>query len=123
MNAEGSRRERRTFAKTGPLAPRLEQRCSGCDGTGYLRSEEWEEWERRNVRLRLRRSEAEPDSGLPALLDQSLTRHHQYQPAEPRDDASCEDCGGVGTVPTADGEELMAFLRRHLRKGEREAPQ
>lgn len=113
MNAERRRAGREVPADAGLLAARLEQLCSGCDGTGVLVSEAWEEWDRRRTRLHLRRAGAEGALVLADLLDAALTKHEQCRPAGPRQTA-CEDCAGAGTVPTAEGVELLAFLRRHL---------
>lgn len=97
----------------GPLAHRLEQVCSGCDGTGIVANEAWEEWDRHHEQLSQRRARAVGAAVLVQLLDTLLTEHDDRQPTHPRQD-TCEDCHGSGTVPTVEGEELLAFLRRHL---------
>lgn len=107
-------------ADAGPLAAPLEQLCSGCDGTGIFLSHAWEEWDQRRTRLRLRRRAADGTAVMADLLDESLAAHIRDKPTEPRE-VPCEDCAGVGTVPTAEGAELLAFLRRHLNE-EKEAP-
>lgn len=110
------RRDRRVVpAEAGPLAARLEQLCSGCDGTGVLLSEAWEQWDQRRTRLQLRRCAAEGTAVMADLLDESLAAHDRDKPSEPRE-VACEDCAGAGTVPTSEGAELLAFLRRHLRE-------
>lgn len=100
-------------ADAGPLAARPEQLCSDCDSTGTLTSEAREERDRLYARLQLRRAGADGTAVLAGLLDESLTQHEQRRPTEPRE-TICGDCGGAGTVPTAEGEELVAFLHRHL---------
>ena len=97
----------------GPLAPRLEELCSGCDGTGVVTNEAWEEWERQHAHLCQRRARADGAVVLLELLDDLLTIHDRRRPGHPRH-SPCEDCHGCGTVPTSEGDELLAFLRRHL---------
>lgn len=115
MNTQPWGGKRDVPADGAPLAARLEQLCSGCDGTGVLGSETWAEWDRHHARLQLRRAGADGTAVLADLLDESLAEHERQQPAEPRETA-CEDCAGAGTVPTAEGAELLAFLRRHRHK-------
>ncbi|WNB86996.1 hypothetical protein [Cellulomonas sp. ATA003] len=86
--------------------------CSGCDGTGTLASEAWERWYAESTRLVALVSDADREPVLRTLVNQLLQRHEQERPTEARE-RRCDDCGGAGTVPTEEGHELLAFLRRH----------
>ncbi|MPV36007.1 hypothetical protein [Georgenia subflava] len=101
-------------ADGAPLAPRLEQMCSGCDGTGTMASEAWSTWEVERDRLAALAAGARQEPVLRALITNLVDEHAHARPAGPREQP-CEDCNGTGTATTAEGLELLAFLRRHLR--------
>jgi len=109
----GGKVRRDIAAGGGPLAHRLEQVCSDCDGTGIVVNEAWEEWHRQHEQLSRRRARADGAAVLVELLDTLIDQHENCPPTHPRQ-VPCEDCQGSGTVPTSEGEELLAFLRRHL---------
>jgi len=75
----------------------LDRKCSECGGSGVVQSAEWQEWwERweRNAHLApLDRREEEPDGP---------------------EEIVCGVCNGRQRVPTEEGEQLLAFVRRHL---------
>jgi hypothetical protein len=96
-----------------PLAARFEQWCSSCDGVGDLPSEVWERWDHERVALAEMREGAVQEPVLQRLVEERLTAHADARPHEPRS-RPCPDCAGRGSVPTPEGLELLAFLRRHL---------
>lgn len=95
------------------MAHPLERLCAGCDGTGTVANEEWEEWDSQRAQLCRQRAGADGAAVLAALLDERVAEHEDSRPPHPRQ-GPCADCHGAGTVVTVEGEELLAFLRRHL---------
>ncbi|WP_370634518.1 hypothetical protein [Actinotalea sp. Marseille-Q4924] len=80
---------------------------------GDLPSEVWERWDRERVPLAKMWEGALQEPVLQRLIEERLTAHAGARPDEPRS-RPCPDCAGRGSVPTPEGLELLAFLRRHL---------
>lgn len=94
------------------LAARYEMICSDCEGGGRIADDAWVEWH--HVRAQLVRDLRQAGGRIEAELHQeALLRHEAARPTTSRS-THCDECGGAGTVPTAEGEELLAFLRRHF---------
>ena len=71
----------------------LDRKCSECGGSGVVQSAEWADWWERNI------DRAEVD--------------RTEQPDGP-EEIPCGVCNGRQRVPTEEGEQLLAFVRRHL---------
>lgn len=95
------------------LASRLEMICSGCDGDGILLDEAWQHWHA--VRRDLTAALAEARGPIEAQLRREHLHAHDTTPPPGPAEYPCADCSNAGTVPTADGRELLAFLGRHWR--------
>ena len=72
----------------------LDRKCSECGGSGAIQAAEWADWWERNAHLApVDRREPEPEGP---------------------EEIPCGVCNGRQRVPTEEGEQLLAFIRRHL---------
>lgn len=88
----------------GPFSPRFEEIRPHCHGTGNRPTG-------RGVGTAARQTVTfggPGDQGGPQLALRVVRAEvdHRCRP--------CDSCGGAGTVPTRAGDELLAYLRRHL---------
>ena len=106
--------ERAVPADGWNLITRLEQMCSDCDGTGAFPDPEWESWEEQDHRLVQELLACDDDQPvLRQVIVARLEEHRATQPRRPRE-VACSGCEGVGTLPNADGMQLLTFVLRHL---------
>lgn len=96
-----------------PADTRWERLCRVCDGIGSLDSPAWVSWRRERAELSAQALGA-ADAQVGRLLHELVDRHRRHPPPEP-ERLACTGCRGLGAVTTAEGDELLAFVRRHLR--------
>lgn len=108
--------ERAVPADGRALITRLEQMCSDCDGTGAFPDPDWEVWDDHERRLVAElRACGDDQPVLRQVIQARLTEHRATPPDKPRE-VACAGCEGVGTLPNADGMQLLTFVLRHLRQ-------
>jgi hypothetical protein len=92
----------------------LDRKCSTCDGTGNVYSEEWRAWNKLYDKAREdaeRRGALEQINGKwvdPKLFDLEEQMEH-LGPEEPL----CEECDGCGSIASGIGSQLLEFYDAH----------
>lgn len=96
--------------KHGP-ATVWEQACPACAGSGQVTPPTRQQWLQTRDQL-LRQREHAAGVVEAAILDDQLRDHAAGEPAGAQTQ-TCDACQGSGLVPTAEGQDLLRFLRRH----------
>lgn len=85
--------------------PGLEKTCPECKGAGYVTPSEWAEWFNKINAAKKMIGKA-PDIDW---IDKNIP-----MPVHAPEEIQCDECDGLGTVPTKIGLKLLGFIRKYL---------
>ncbi len=100
-----------THVTDEPTATVWEQDCPTCAGSGQVAPAPRQQWLQARDQL-LRRHEQAAGAIEATLLHDQLCHHATQEPPGPHAQP-CQTCRGTGLIPTAVGNDLLRFLRRH----------
>lgn len=93
------------------ILPVLEKQCPACKGSGFVHSEAWAEYFRRENELAqkyISQGLSKNEAVIKAYEDMK-----DEQPNEPEEPECCE-CDGRGTVLTDEGLKIISLVRKYL---------
>lgn len=98
----------------------LDHPCRTCDATGRVYSHEWRDWNERYDAAKKDASErgALGQDSSNRWTDPTLRALEEEMERLPTSEEDlCGECEGAKAIPTAQGLELLAFVRRHTGGG------